>query len=69
MKPKEAGLILLLKRRMEYFDSYEGKKPVPLPPGNVVYADGFTKIWRNMIGEEEEEELCMDLIRFLKKPK
>ena len=49
------------------FDPYEGKKPVPLPPGNVVYADGFTKIWRNMIGEEEEEELCMDLIRFLKK--
>jgi hypothetical protein len=49
------------------FDPYDGKKPVPLPPGNVVYSDGFTEVWRNIVQEEEEEVICTDLVRFLEK--
>jgi hypothetical protein len=48
-------------------DIYEGKKPVPLPPGNVVYSDGFTEAWHTIVEKEEENELCITLLKFLEK--
>jgi hypothetical protein len=47
-----------------YHDPYEGKKPTPLPPGNVVFSDGFTEAWDNIVGKEQEEILCNELLRF-----
>jgi hypothetical protein len=48
-------------------DVYEGKKPVPLPPGNVVYSDGFTDAWHKLVAKDEEEELCKALLQFIEK--
>lgn len=48
-----------------YHDPYEGKKPTPLPPGNVVFSDGFTEAWDNIVGKEQEEILCNELLRFI----
>jgi hypothetical protein len=49
------------------YDVYEEKKPIPLPPGNVRYADGFVDIWDKLVGKEEKEELCIVLLHFLEK--
>jgi hypothetical protein len=48
-----------------YHDPYEGKKPTPLPPGNVIFSDGFTEAWNNIVGKEQEEILCNELLRFI----
>jgi hypothetical protein len=48
-------------------DIYEGKKPVPLPPGNVVYSDGFIDVWHKLVTNDEEEELCKVLLQFIGK--
>jgi hypothetical protein len=49
-------------------DVYEGKKPVPLPPGNVVYSDGFIDdVWHKIVVKDEEEELCKTLLQFIGK--
>lgn len=48
-----------------YHDPYEGKKPTPLPPGNVIFSDGFTEAWDNIVGKEQEEILCNELLRFI----
>jgi hypothetical protein len=48
-------------------DVYEGKKPTPLPPGNVVYSDGFVEAWNTIVEKEEENELCITLLKFLEK--
>jgi hypothetical protein len=48
-------------------DPYEGKKPVPLPPGNVVYSNGFIEAWDNIVGKDEEEQLCKDLLQFIER--
>jgi hypothetical protein len=47
-----------------YHDPYEGRKPTPLPPGNVIFSDGFTEAWDNIVGKEQEEILCNELLRF-----
>jgi hypothetical protein len=47
-----------------YHDPYEGRKPTPLPPGNVIFLDGFTEAWDNIVGKEQEEILCNELLRF-----
>ncbi|MFZ0555823.1 MAG: hypothetical protein WAM26_11075 [Nitrososphaeraceae archaeon] len=46
-------------------DPYEGKKPTPLPPGNVVYADGFVDAWDTIVGKDEEDHLCKELLYFV----
>lgn len=48
-----------------YHDPYEGKKPTPLPPGNVIFSDGFTEAWDNIVGKEQQETLCNELLRFI----
>ena len=48
-------------------DVYDGKKPIPLPPGNVVYSDGFVDAWHKIVAKEEEDELCISLLHFLEK--
>jgi hypothetical protein len=48
-------------------DLYNGKKPTPLPPGNVVYSDGFVDAWHKTVTKEEEDEACISLLRFLQK--
>ena len=48
-------------------DAYKGKKPVPLPPGNVVYSDGFTELWHTLVAKNEEEELCKSLLQVIEK--
>lgn len=50
-----------------YHDPYEGKKPTPLPPGNVIFSDGFTEAWDNMVGKEQEEILYNELLRFIQR--
>ena len=49
------------------YDVYEGKKPLPLPPGNVLYTEGFVDVWHKLVGKEEEEELCIVLLRYIEK--
>jgi hypothetical protein len=49
------------------YDLYEGKKPIPLPPGTVVYSDGFVDVWDKLIEKEETDELSLVLLSFLKK--
>jgi hypothetical protein len=48
-------------------DIYEGKKPTPLPPGNVVYSDGFVEAWNTIVEKKEENDLCITLLKFLEK--
>ena len=48
-----------------YHDPSEGKKPTPLPPGNVVYANGFEDVWDRLVGQEQEEMLCSVLLQFI----
>jgi len=48
-------------------DIYDGKKPIPLPPGNVVYSEGFGDVWDIVVEKEEKDELCLVLLSFLKK--
>lgn len=48
-------------------DVYEGKKPIPLPPGNFVYSERFVDVWDKLAEKEEKDELCMVLLSFLKK--
>ena len=49
------------------YDVYEVKKPLPLPPGNVLYTEGFVDVWHKLVGKEEEEELCIVLLRYIGK--
>jgi hypothetical protein len=58
---------LVIEEASGPYDVYGGKKPVPLPPGNVVYADGFTEVWHKLVAKEEEEELCSTLLQFVEK--
>lgn len=46
-------------------DIYNGKKGVPLPPGNVAYADDFLNSWHKVVERQEEEELCCSLLGFI----
>jgi hypothetical protein len=46
-------------------DKYEGKKPVPLPPGNVVYSPGFIDACHQLITLEDQEDLFSTLIQFV----
>lgn len=48
-----------------YHDPYEGKKPTPLPPGNVIFSDAFTEAWDNIVEKEQQESLCNELLRFI----
>lgn len=49
------------------YDPYDGKKPVPLPPGNVIYSDGFIDLWHTIVEQKEEEKICEELQLFLEK--
>ncbi|MGC2572643.1 MAG: hypothetical protein WA364_14110 [Candidatus Nitrosopolaris sp.] len=49
------------------YDGYDGKKPVPLPPGNVIYTDGFLNAWHKIVEKKEEDTLCDELLIFLEK--
>jgi predicted ArsR family transcriptional regulator len=48
-------------------DIYDGKKGVPLPPGNVAYADDFLNAWHKVVERQEEEALCSSLLSFVDK--
>jgi hypothetical protein len=48
-------------------DVYEGKTPTPLPPGNVAYHRGFVEALQRIVEKEEEDELCITLLKFLEK--
>lgn len=48
-------------------DPYQEKKPTPLPPGNVAYSDGFTEVWQELVGTEQEEQLCAYLLQFIQR--
>src|SRR5215469_10517753 len=41
------------------YDVYEGEKPIPLPPGVLVYAEGFADVWNKLVEKEEKDELCV----------
>ena len=56
---------LIIEEASGVHDPYEGKKPVPLPPGNIVYEQGFTNAWHKIVGKEEEDELCNSLLKFI----
>jgi hypothetical protein len=58
---------LVIEEASGVHDIYNGKKPTPLPPGNVVYPDGFVDAWHKIVTKEEEDELCISLLRFLQK--
>jgi hypothetical protein len=48
-------------------DPFEGRKPTPLPPGNVVYSEGFVDTWHSIVSTAEENDLCITLIKLLEK--
>jgi hypothetical protein len=50
-----------------YHDPYESRKPTPLPPGNVIFSDGFIEAWDSIVGKEQEEILCNELLRFIQR--
>ena len=49
------------------FDSFRGSKPTPLPPGNVVYAEGFTEVWQKLVSRDEQTDLDTDLFRYVER--
>lgn len=58
---------LVIEDTSGLFDPYEGKKPTPLPPGTVAFAEGFPEVWQEIVGSEEAEELCEYLLRFIQR--
>ena len=58
---------LVIEEANGVHDVYNGKKPIPLPPGNVVYSEGFLDAWHKIVTKEEEDELCLCLSQFLQK--
>jgi hypothetical protein len=58
---------LVIEETSGVHDIYSGKKPIPLPPGNVVYSEGFLDAWHKIVTKEEEDELCISLLQFLQK--
>jgi hypothetical protein len=58
---------IVLEETTGLHDPFKGKKPTPLPPGNVIYTEGFTDAWHTIVDKQEENELCISLIRFLQK--
>jgi hypothetical protein len=48
-------------------DIYEGKKPTPLPAGNVTYSEGFIEALQEIIEKNEKDELCLYILQFIKK--
>lgn len=58
---------LVVENASGLYDPYDGKKPVPLPPGNVIYTDGFLDAWHTIIEKREEDALCDELQLFLDK--
>ena len=49
------------------FDPFKGAKPTPLPPGNVVYAEGFAEVWQKLVGRDEQIGLYADLFRYVER--
>jgi len=74
-RPKQSPQASAERQRIKYvecqttgiYDTYEGKKPTPLPPGVLIYSDGFTDFWDKLVEKEEKDELCIVLLSFLKK--
>jgi hypothetical protein len=56
---------IVLEDTSGFHDPYEGKKPTPLPPGNVVYENGFTDAWDRLVVQDQEEILYRDLLQFI----
>jgi hypothetical protein len=51
---------LVVEDAIGLYDSYDGKKPIPLPPRNVIYSDGFLDAWHTIVEKKEEDTLCDD---------
>lgn len=49
------------------FDPFKGLKPTPLPPGNVIYTEGFTEVWRKLVGKDEQEDLYSHLSHYVER--
>jgi hypothetical protein len=48
-------------------DPFNGTKPIPLPPGNVVYSEGFTDLWNKIVEKDEEDLLCDTFLKFIQR--
>jgi hypothetical protein len=49
------------------FDPYKGSKPVPLPPGNIIYAQGFSEVWQKLVETHEQMDLYTDLSQYVER--
>lgn len=49
------------------FDPFKGSKPTPLPPGNVIYAEGFTDVWQKLIEKDEKVDLYDSLSQYVER--
>lgn len=49
------------------FDQFKGSKPTPLPPGNVIYTEGFTDVWQKLVGRDEQRDLYSDLSQYVER--
>jgi hypothetical protein len=58
---------VIIEEAKGIYDIYEGKKPVPLPPGNALVNEDFKKAWSKILEKEQQEELSMSLLYFLQK--
>ena len=58
---------IVIEETSEVYDSFQGTRPIPLPPGNVVYSEGFTDLWNKIVEKEEEDALCENLLKFIQR--
>jgi hypothetical protein len=65
--PERSKKRIVIEEASGVHDIYEGKKPTPLPLGNVVYSDGFVEAWNTIVEKKEENDLCITLLKFLEK--
>ena len=64
---KRKGVRIVIENASGYHDPYEGKKPTPLPPGNVTYSDDFTQAWDRIVGNEQEDLLHNSFLQFIER--
>jgi len=58
---------LVLEETAGVHDPYNGRKPTPLPPGRILYADGFDDVFKNIFTKDEQEEFNDFLIRYVQR--
>ena len=57
--------VMYIENANNLFDTYEGKKGVPIPPGNVEFPDELKDAMNKFVTKEDEEKIMHHLFNFL----